>query len=287
MKFISLIKITSVLVGLFFFFSANASPQDSVGIVKKNGTYFIKHKIDKGNTLYSLAKRYNVSVSEISDANPETPVLKQDLFLFIPTSHKIHIVKAGETLYSISKLYVVNVEAIKKINKLSSNELSLGQELILSETGNEIKSNKLTQTVGNTNTSAHQHTVQAGETLYSIARKYKITVSELQKTNNLQSVALSLGDVLKIPSPVKSTIVKNYELLKSSSNDLNSSFSEIISPRGNKGDIVRLKSSSSGEEIYARIVKLSFDDKIYASERAYKLLKINTFSEKISITLTE
>ena len=46
---------------------------------------------------------------------------------------KFHLVEKGETLYSISKIYNVDIEEIKKLNNLSSNEISIGQKIIVDD----------------------------------------------------------------------------------------------------------------------------------------------------------
>lgn len=114
---------------------------DSIGVKEVNGQYFILHKVEKGEGLYAISRRYNVGVDEINKANPEAKDgLKLGQILLIPTTIKkeaakeeviLHIVKTGETLYAISKLYNVSVDQIKVKNKLSSNNLTVGQELII------------------------------------------------------------------------------------------------------------------------------------------------------------
>lgn len=122
-------------------------PLDSVGIKEVNGKYFILHKVEKGEGLYAIARRYTANVDDIKNANPEAGEgLKVGQILLIPynpvpvTGTKpeikkeepvLHVVKTGETLYSISKLYNVSVDEIKIKNKLSSNNLTVGQELVI------------------------------------------------------------------------------------------------------------------------------------------------------------
>lgn len=121
-------------------------PLDSVGIKEVNGKYFILHRVEKGEGLYAIARRYKASVDEIKSANPEAGEgLKVGQvilvpFNYIPETKKeepkkgepvLHVVKTGETLYSISKLYNVTVDEIKIKNKLASNNLTVGQELVI------------------------------------------------------------------------------------------------------------------------------------------------------------
>ncbi len=114
---------------------------DSIGIKEVNGQFFIQHKVEKGEGLYAISRRYNVGVDAINKANPEAKDgLKLGQILLIPTSLKkeqakeeviLHTVKSGETLYAISKQYNVSVDQIKIKNKLTSNSLTVGQELVI------------------------------------------------------------------------------------------------------------------------------------------------------------
>ena len=95
----------------------------------------------------------------------------------------IYIVKSGDSLYSIARKYNTTVDELMKLNNLSSNILSINQVL-------KVPSN---------NTSDITYIVKSGDSLYSIARKYQITVDDIKKYNNLTSNLLSIGQVLKIP----------------------------------------------------------------------------------------
>ncbi|TNE82408.1 MAG: LysM peptidoglycan-binding domain-containing protein [Bacteroidetes bacterium] len=148
-------------------FAAEHMPQDSVGIKKVGDAWFILHKTEKGQGLFGIARRYNSSVDAITKANPEVKNgLSIGQIVLVPTNYKEaapaapkaeekkpeakkeekkaetpastnsdkqikHTVKSGETLYAISRQYNVSVDEIKKLNKLSSNELTVGQELII------------------------------------------------------------------------------------------------------------------------------------------------------------
>jgi len=97
---------------------------------------------------------------------------------------KTHIVKTGETLYAISGLYNIAVNDLIKYNKLTSNDLSIGQKLSLFDTSKPI----ILKT----------HIVKKGDTLYSISRKYQIKDQLIKKKNNLTDNTLSIGQVLII-----------------------------------------------------------------------------------------
>ncbi len=167
---------------------AIALPSDSIGVEKKNGKNYVKHKVESGETLYRLSKRYGASVDDIKAENPDVEKgFKEGMTLLIPYAKKsgaaskptepvkttesskltekpvskpsgdakTHTVENGQGLYAISKLYKVSVEDIKKWNNLSSNDVKVGQVLVVSASSAESKlntgNNVSTNTTGATN----------------------------------------------------------------------------------------------------------------------------------------
>ena len=121
---------------------AEYHPLDSVGLKQIDGKYYVQHKVEKGEGLFGIARRYQSSVDAIRKANPELgDNLLVGQIVLVPISYSpatqteeesiIHIVKSGETLYSISRQYNVSVDEIKRKNNLSSNNLDIGQELVI------------------------------------------------------------------------------------------------------------------------------------------------------------
>ncbi|MCB9246227.1 MAG: LysM peptidoglycan-binding domain-containing protein [Flavobacteriales bacterium] len=160
---------TAVLCVMGFFSFSAEQPTDSVTTKVRNGKVFIVHKVEKGQGLYSISRKYNVTVEQILDANPgSTEQIQLDQLLYIPTGKKApleqpvvkdyfentdrnkeeksvepkgkatfaryHEVKKGETLFSISQIYNTKVDVIKSLNNLSDNELSVGQKLMVPST---------------------------------------------------------------------------------------------------------------------------------------------------------
>jgi len=112
-------------------------PSTSTDKGNLNATF---HTVAAGETLYSISKLYGLSVEGLKSINNLTSnqlILGQKLKINTtnsvtenPVSIK-HIVKTGDTLYSISKLYGVTVEAIKNLNNLKSDSLTIGQTIIV------------------------------------------------------------------------------------------------------------------------------------------------------------
>ena len=89
--------------------------------------------VKKGDTLYSIARRYDVPLREVIEVNRLRPpyALRIGQKLRMPTA-KYHIVKKGDTLYNISKRYNVDMHSLSKTNKLSTPySLKIGQRLLL------------------------------------------------------------------------------------------------------------------------------------------------------------
>lgn len=117
-----------------------------------------------------------------------------------------YIVKKGDSLWNIASKNNTTVDNIKKLNNLSSNNLSVGQVLKLSyDTENEdIKESNI-------------YTVKKGDSLWLIANKYGTTVDELKNANNLKSNTLSIGQTLIIPEKNEGTSKISYVVKKGDS----------------------------------------------------------------------
>ena len=146
-------------------------------------------------------------------------VVANTLKSYLGLANDYYIVKSGDNLYSIARKFNTTVDDIKKLNNLTSNSLSIGQKLT-------IKS--IPSTIVDTNT---YYTVQKGDSLYSIALKYNMTVNELKKLNNLTSNILSVGQKLRvnkdIPSSANTYKVVAGDNLYSIANKYNTTVDEL------------------------------------------------------------
>lgn len=146
------------------------------------------YTVQSGDTLYSIAKKYNTTVDEIKNLNnllSNTLSIGQKLKIpttSTPTEYIEYTVKRGDNLYSIAKRYGITQSELMDYNNLTSNLLSVGQKLRI----------PVNSTEGN------KYIVQSGDTLYSIAKKYNTTVDSIKNKNNLTSNTLSIGQVLTI-----------------------------------------------------------------------------------------
>ena len=163
---------------------------------------YISYTVKAGDNLYNIAKKYNTTVDKIKrDNNLQSNNLTIGKILLIedtsdqsnieecfgeeyeaPSSNITYTVQKGDNLYSIANKYNTTVNEIKSLNNLTSNNLSIGQQLRIP-----------TNASGNIT-----YTVQKGDNLYGIARKYNTTVNEIKRKNNLTSNNLSIGQQLII-----------------------------------------------------------------------------------------
>ena len=153
--------------------------------------------VQKGDTLYGIANKFNTTVDNLKSINNlTTDSLSIGQVLKLPSSSTIstdtYTVKSGDSLYAIAKKYNTTVDTLKSLNNLTSNTLSIGQVLKLP---------------GSSATSTDTYTVKSGDTLYAIANKYNTTVDALKSLNDLTSNTLSIGQTLKIPSSSSDNVV--------------------------------------------------------------------------------
>lgn len=98
-----------------------------------------------------------------------------------------YVVRSGDTLWQIAQRYNTTVDAIKRLNGLTSDNLSIGQVLRI-------------PTAGSANEPYFEYVVRPGDTLWLLAQRYNTTVDAIKNLNGLSGSALSIGQILKIPS---------------------------------------------------------------------------------------
>lgn len=171
---------------------------------EQSGTYTVQ----SGDSLWSIAKRYNVTVDALKSANKlTTNVLSIGQVLKIPESviennngtesEIIYVVASGDSLWAIARQYGVTVDQLKQTNNLVSDLLTVGMELKI----------PTKSTIPPTNEMDVVYTVKPGDSLYRIALANNITVDQLRKYNNLTSDMLSVGQKLRIPSATQTVYV--------------------------------------------------------------------------------
>ena len=198
----------------------------STTIVYINGAKYYIHTVQAGETLYGLSKTYGVGEQVILQNNPsiarglkadenikipyvaETPEILSDRKL--RKTFDFHEVTRGETLYSISRRYEIPVKTLLADNpNLDPLHMRLGERLLIrkKQIGSEDEAGSLQQweeyrqslnSVAETGTS--YHIVHAGETFYSLSRRFGISEEQLSALNGgLQAADLKAGAMIVVP----------------------------------------------------------------------------------------
>ncbi|HSD15244.1 MAG TPA: LysM peptidoglycan-binding domain-containing protein [Flavobacterium sp.] len=180
-----------------------------------------EHKVAKGETAYSIAKKYNVAAEDIYRLNPNAKNgVNENSILLIPTkagqpfkvtpketskeapkptgkeTRVYHVVEAKETVFSIAKKYETTVESITKNNPDVEKEgLKLGQTIVVFTTKKIDKPESAKPAV---TSSAKYHTVEPKETKFGIAKKNGLSVEELETLNPEIKENLEIGQKLRL-----------------------------------------------------------------------------------------
>lgn len=213
MKLFRTLYLTIVLVVLF-----------GGNMVAQTNPNFFLHTVTKGQSLYSIACMYNVTIDEIVRLNPGSDErIKAGEPLKIPqkgnNQRSFHTIQPGETLYQLTVRYGVTAQLICQANPgLSAKNFRIGQVIAIPPQ-EETKASEQTAPISqlatpnkNTTTGSlksncrDMHRVQRKETIYSISKQYGITEEELIEANpELRNKKLKKGKFLCIPYAKAST----------------------------------------------------------------------------------
>ncbi|MBS3741303.1 MAG: LysM peptidoglycan-binding domain-containing protein [Candidatus Cloacimonetes bacterium] len=261
------------------------------------------HIVKKGETLYSISKKYDTTVEQLKRINQlesNTILVGQKIYLneknrsakYYVTRREIpekgyHVVKKGQTLYRISRIYDLTVPQLMQYNKLSSYTIKPEQKIWLQpretkssksyslqttqtptppkkpETvSKKVPDKKTKSTKKDTSPKSNYHVVQKGETLYSIATRYDMTIYELKHLNNLASNRIFPGQKLYLSSTKAKEVskvspIKSIKLLWPCKGTITNKFG-MQNGKPHKGiDIAcpvgtAIKSVADGEVVYSK-----------------------------------
>ena len=188
------------------------------------------HEVEAGQTLYGIAKQYGVTINELIQWNNldpydmslaigqklqvKKPYKTPEKAVEIPTEKVLyHIVQPGETAFAISNKYDINVAQLIFWNSLNDNAaINIGQKLKVSgvfvdqdSDMEEVKPQNVglvdssqNTDQGNNDSEIQYHEVKPGDTLYSISKKYGITVKDLIRINNKSDSNINIGEKLQV-----------------------------------------------------------------------------------------
>ncbi|MCX6257915.1 MAG: LysM peptidoglycan-binding domain-containing protein [Bacteroidia bacterium] len=184
-----------------------------------SGKQYYLHVVKPGQTLYAIAKAYNVREEDIIAENPDAadglkegkslkvPVLKgrnsnekeiseADLFYY-------HIVEKGQNLDYLCKTYKTTIQKIKEANQGLDDKLRSGMIVRVPKPDEVIAAEKQKKEAEEAKKAAEnepiKYKVEKGQTLYSIAKKYNVSMDDIKKLNPGIEHGLKIGQELKIP----------------------------------------------------------------------------------------
>ena len=179
--------------GILYIQAAQARPDnplipvaDSIGIEKKDGKHFILHRVDEGQTLYAIARRYGRSVADIKAANPAmNSSVKYGQVVRVP-------IPAG----GLSRKDEKTVDkAIRKQEKEDKSEAKATEKPAKAEPKPE-RTADIIAPKSDDPARAGIHVVEPRQTLYSLASRYGVSQADLRKWNNLPGNNVLIGQAL-------------------------------------------------------------------------------------------
>ena len=242
-------------------------------------TYYL-HRIEKGNTLYSLSKMYSVKIKDLIRENPQLeeglkigqviriPVKKVDTKAAANNPPKaegkylVHNVIAKETMYSLSRKYEISADNLVKSNPQTKEGLKEGMELRIPIEQNIVTNVSENVIVPAVEDSFELHFVEPKETLYSLAKEYDLNMDSIRIVNNGLVAGLKVGTTIRLPIAKAKSI----------------SVSDVLA------DIIPLKEDSSVfKEEYQIVIMLPFyfdlNDTLEQKRRSFEPEKILPASE--------
>lgn len=191
---------------LFFAFSfflisySKANLVDSLGLKKESSKTYIVYKMGNKQPVLSVLKRYNLSLAEFKQANPETDIpVKSGEIVFIPLHYMDESTAVLTQSPKTTAISTVGTTAEKK-----SEEKKVDDEGI--------------------------HIVTAKQSLLNVANLHKVTMAEIRKWNNLTSDVLKEGQRLWVSAP-KTTVIDKTTLLPSKNPTEETKSTEITAPK--------------------------------------------------------
>lgn len=203
------------------------------------------YSVQRGDTLYSVAAQSKISVAELAEINSiaANTGLRAGQSLKVPAQNKTpeqYVVQSGDSLSAIASRYDLSIDYIANVNGISRNTgLRVGQKLQLTgdapEEKPEVKASAKSEakTASKHDKSAaglmpDTHTVKSGESLTSIAQKYKLQLNYLAELNNLnRNSPVRIGQKLKI---AEDTAEAEQSLPAANSKSASSSSAQAAAP---------------------------------------------------------
>ena len=205
-------------INRIFLFLLFISVSYAVSYAQENQSYFL-HTIEKGQSLYSISKMYNVTTSDIIHLNPGCDEkIYAGQTIKIPKGKEsqkgetFHTIQAGETLYKLTTMYNISAKDICEANPgLSAENFRIGQVILIPQKEKEqvVTAQKPTEQSNIQGPVVprckEMHKVKRKETIFSVSREYGISEEELIAANPELKKGMKKGQLLCIPYPMATT----------------------------------------------------------------------------------
>lgn len=177
----------------------------------------IMYVVQPGESLSSIAQKFNTTVQGIKDENRLTSnviFIGQPLTVPSNLEKTVYNVQPGDDLYTIATRFGLDVEELKGMNRLEDNIIYANQQLVIPEEFN-----------------VDYYIVQAGDSLYTLSERFETTVEQIKNLNNLRSNIIYIGQRLKVSEGYeRQTVytVKSGDSLYSIANRYNTTVESIM-----------------------------------------------------------
>lgn len=214
----------------------------------KNGENYYVYTVQPGNTVYAISKEFSVEPEDVLKANPDAKEgldIGQKLFIPIDKIDKrtarksdikvegenlLHKVQKKETLFSISREYGVNINDLIELNPGKTKTLKTGMVLKIPVEKSESVDRVILEPARNDTFMVHQ--VEKGETAYSLAKEYGITLDSLNNANAGFQSGMKVGQWIVVPKYKESFLAK-MDTLETDSAKMDFKYSEAIKQKYN------------------------------------------------------
>lgn len=235
------------------FVAAQAAGEKSSSIVSIEGRNYYVHRVEPGQTVYSLSKLYSIDEEELQTENPQIAEglqVGQVLKVPVPEQKELkpraaaklfeqHIVNQGETAYNICKRYGIGVDMLVEDNPgVDPLVLSIGQTLNIrknamykaDEHAVNASMEEYSAAMSELDDSFVYHNVEKGETVYSLTKRYSLSEAEIARYNDI-AAGIKIGQILKLPVVGRISQVDVYGYDRPHDNE-----SVVLPPQGNVPD---------------------------------------------------
>lgn len=270
---------------LFVPFAAFANPTDSIGIKKVGEKWFVLHKVDQGQTVSGIARKYKTNLSAIQKANEGMNLDRVNVgaTILIPSNYvesrssqvltvpkvanstdkineskdltKYHTVEPGETLFKIASLYNVKVDEIKKWNNLTTDNLNVGQKIAISlptaMTAIETKSNPVEAIEKKPETPKVEAPMPTVEKTITAETPKAITNKDVIGNPSTENLPITNAKSVRT---VGDEIIESGHVTISSDGDLAQERNFVIHSNAKIGTIVMISNPENNKSAFARVV---------------------------------